>query len=148
MNTKHPQDHPNHSFRVDGHRVQCTGCTAYFMTNTHERILMAVQTPTPCRLELWTPTGWQMHADFVMLLNPERYPERLEERRKYGRAVELDPNTLKPTGKKWEPRKLPPRAKLVQTDSAAWGLPDPNRRGMCHWCGGYHGDPFDGSCII
>lgn len=139
-------DHPNHSFRVEGDRVQCTGCPTYF-TKT-ERILMAVPTPTPCRLEHWTPTGWQLHLAYVMLLSPERYPERLEERLKYGRAVELDPATMQPTGQVWAPRKLPPRAKLVRTDSAAWGLPDPNRRGMCHWCGGYHGDPFDGSCLI
>lgn len=141
-------DHPNHSFRVEGSRVQCTGCPAHFFTNVKERILMAVPVPTPCRLELWTPTGWQKHVDFVMLLSPERYPERLEERLKYGRAVELDPATMQPTGQVWAPRKLPPRAKLVRTDSAAWGLPDPNRRGMCHWCSGYHGDPFDGSCLI
>lgn len=139
------QDHPNHRFTIQGDRVQCTGCTVYFTTK--ERKLMALEHPTPCRLQIYTPTGWVTTQDYVMLLHPERYPERLEEKRKFGRALELTDGG-KPTGKKWEPSRLPPRAKLVPTDSAAWGLPDPNRRGMCHWCGGYHGDPFDGSCII
>lgn len=142
-----PLDHPNHVFEKREDSVYaCTGCTAWI--NDQERKLMAVQQPTLCRLEYWTPTGWKLNLALASLLHPERYPERLEERRKYGRALELDPATLKPTGRKWEPRRLPPRAALVPTDSAAWGLPDPTRRGMCRWCSGYHGDPFDGSCLI
>lgn len=108
---------------------------------------MDIRQPTLCRLELYTPQGWVRNGPDVNLLFPERYPARLEERKKYGRAIELD-DRLKPTGRKWEPRKLPPRAKLVPTDTPAYGLPDPERRGMCQWCAKYHGDPFDGSCLI
>lgn len=103
---------------------------------------MVYPTPVLCRLEHYTPTGWKLVNPGVALLSPERYPERLEEKGKFGRAIEVD------SGKVHAPRKLPPRAKLVPTDSDAWGLPDPTRRGMCRWCGGYHGDPFDGSCLI
>ena len=103
---------------------------------------MAVQEPIACRLDHWTPTGWVTVQDFVMLLHPEAYPERLEARLKYGRAVERD------TGTVHAPRRLPKRTALVPTDSDAWGLPDPNRRGVCRHCDSYHGDPFDGSCLI
>lgn len=108
---------------------------------------MTIPKPYFCRLEYYTPEGWKTGHAGIALLNPQRYVERLEERNKYGRALELGED-LKPTGKKWEPAKLPPRSKLVPTDTRQYGLPDPKRRGMCQWCEQYHGDPFDGSCLI
>lgn len=137
-------DH-NHSFeRTDG-VLTCTGCGAWI--DDKRRKLMAVPTPTLCRLEHYTPKGWVRHGPDVNLLFPERYPARLEERNKYGRAIELDDN-LQPTGQTWEPSTLPPRSKLVQTATGAWGLPDPTRRELCQWCDRHHAEPFDGSCII
>ena len=139
-----PADH-NHSFELVDGAYTCTGCGAWI--NEKERKLMAIRQPTLCRLELYTPTGWVTHLAAVNLLFPERYPERLEERRKYGRAVELGEN-LKPTGRKWEPTKLPRRTALVPTGTPAYGLPDPARQEYCRWCGQSHGDPFDGSCLL
>jgi hypothetical protein len=133
-------DHENCTFDRD--RV-CTGCGAY----PNERNVMVYPTPIMCRLDHWTPRGWETVQPAVALLDPARYPARLEEASKYGRAVELD-EALQPTGREWAPSTLPKRTELVPTDSSAWGLPDPNRRGQCRHCDGYHGDPFDGSCLI
>jgi hypothetical protein len=145
--TEH-EPHHNHAFEMVDGAYTCTGsqfegCGAYIWKG----VLMAVRTPTLCRLDHWTPQGWQTIAPAVALLFPERYPERLEEKGKFGRAVELGED-LQPTGVEHRPSRLPKRTELVPTDSAAWGLPDPNRRGMCRHCDGYHGDPFDGSCLI
>lgn len=138
-----PHDHPNCSFEIFGRGIRCTVCGAY----SNERNVMVYPTPVMCRLDHWTPDGWVTIQPAVALLDPARYPARLEEKLKFGRAVELD-DRLQPTGVVHNPSRLPNRAKLVRTDSAAWGLPDPSRRGMCRHCDGYHGDPFDGSCLI
>lgn len=142
--TTAPVDH-NHSFALVDGAYTCTGCGAWI--NEKERKLMATKLPVLCRLDYYTPRGWVTHTAAVNLLFPERYPQRLEERGKYGRAVELGEG-LKPTGKTWEPRRLPKRTALVPTGTPAFGVPDPDRRERCRWCGSSHGDPFDGSCLL
>lgn len=108
---------------------------------------MAIPKPYFVRLEYYTPEGWKTGHAGVGLLSPERYVERLEANGKYGRALELG-DGLKPTGRKWEPSRLPKRSALVPTGTQYFGLPNPDRRERCKWCETYHGDPFDGSCLL
>jgi hypothetical protein len=109
---------------------------------------MTIPVPRLFRLEYYTPDGWKVGHAHLSLLDPGRYVRRLEERGKFGRAVELKTDAIGETGRVWEPRNLPKRSDLVPTDTFMYGLPDAQRRGACQWCNQLHGDPFDGSCLI
>ena len=137
-----PYDHPNCSFERHKNGIRCTECGAH----SNERNVMEYPTPTLCRLDHWTPDGWQTVEPAVALLFPARFPERLEAKGKFGRAVELDAQ-LQPTGAVHPPSRLPNRRTLVPVGTG-WGVPDPRRRVQCPHCETYHGDPFDGSCLI
>lgn len=104
-----------------------------------------IPVPTLVRLEYLTPGGWVVGHAGVNLLHPERYVERLAERKKFGRAIELD-DMLQPTGQVWEPEELPDPATLVPSDTAVPKLPEPDKQ--CPFCGDEHRPPFDGSCLI
>lgn len=113
---------------------------------------MVTAKPHFVRLEYYTATGWVMGHAGIALLDPAAYVKRLEDRGKFGRATELLEEDLINggwrTGQVWAPSRLPKRTALVPTDTGIPGVPDPSRRGMCRHCDGYHGDPFDGSCLI
>lgn len=99
---------------------------------------------TFCRLEFLTPSGWTDNGT-ASLIHPDRYPERLRERGKFGRCTELG-DDLRPTGRVWVSDDVPADPSiLVKTDvgSIPWALPV-----ECGLCGGLHGMPFDGSCLL
>lgn len=103
-----------------------------------------VASPTLCRLEYLTPTGWVVGHAGVSLLDPARYVERLTERAKFGRAIELG-DDLKPTGVVWEPPNLPlDPTVLVPSDTRIPKLPDK----ICPLCDEGHTGPYDGSCLL
>lgn len=103
--------------------------------------------PTFCRLEYLSPDGWVDNGT-ALLLYPERYPERLAEKRKFGRCTELG-DMLKPTGRVWVTDGVPEDPSvLVRTDNGSipWALPEPEK--LCLLCDVVHGGPFDGSCLL
>lgn len=108
---------------------------------------MTAPTPTLVRLEYLTPDGWVCGHAGINLLDPQRYVDRLLDRRKFGRAIVLD-DRLQPRGRVYAPPDLPDPSQLVPTATRVPGLPDPERRGMCPHCDSYHGDPFDGTCLL
>lgn len=108
---------------------------------------MSTPAPDLYRIEYLTPNGWEVGHAGIALLDPQGYVDRLLERKKYGRAITLD-GKLQPRGKVYAPADLPDPSELVPTGTRIPGLPDPARKSMCRHCDTYHGDPFDGSCLL
>lgn len=99
--------------------------------------------PTLCRIEYLTPDGWKVGHAGMNLLHPEGYVARLEANNKFGRATELD-GDLQPTGKVWEPKKLP---RLEDLHYNGKGNPNvPALRPACSLCSSRKHD--DGMCLL
>lgn len=102
---------------------------------------------TECTLEYLTPTGeWSILATHD-LLHPERYPGRLSEAGKVGRAVEVGGQN-----RIWVSDNVPadPSCLVATTEGGPvpWRLPDPSKD-ACQHCGVYHPTmPQDGQCLL
>lgn len=104
-----------------------------------------IRMPTFVKLEYLSPAGWVDNGK-ASLLFPERYPERLRAKGKFGRCTALD-DRLQPTGRVWVSDDVPedPAVLVAATDGGGvpWVLPS-----LCPVCLELHGSPFDGSCLL
>jgi hypothetical protein len=112
--------------------------------------LAEVVSPQIVRLEYLTPDGWVLAGEHALcsLLFPERYPERLREHGKFGRATLLD-DRLQPTDTVWVAEDVPADPSvLVHTGigSVPWKLPEPDK--TCPLCEEEHPKPWDGGCLL
>ena len=98
------------------------------------------------RLEYLGNHGWSTGLT-VDLLHPERFPERLRAKGKFGRAVVLDDND-RPV-QVFVARDVPedPRV-LRQTTEGFWPWKLPTPGACCPVCDVEHPRPFDGSCLL
>lgn len=106
--------------------------------------------PKSVRLEVLTPDGWVLAGGHAMqsLLHPERYPERLRERGKFGRATLLD-DRLRPTKTVWVADDVPADPSILvptKEGNGGWRLPDVTKD--CGVCGEEHPPPHDGRCLL
>lgn len=101
-------------------------------------------TPTECCLEYLTPAGKWVVLATHQLLYPARYPGRLSQAGKVGRAVEVAP-----PHRVWVSDNVPadPSVLVPTTEGGPvpYRLPHPSD---CPHCTSSHPPPLDGSCLL
>jgi hypothetical protein len=85
------------------------------------------------RLEYLTRDGWVKGHAGLTLQDPARYVERLLDKDKFGRAVELSDVDLSPTGVVWAPSETPDPSTLLPSQTAIPALP--GHFTTCDLCG-------------
>jgi hypothetical protein len=93
------------------------------------------------RLEYLGNHGWSTGIT-VDLLHPERFPERLRAKGKFGRAITADGRIFVSPDVPADPRIL------RQTTEGFWPWKLPTPGAACPVCDVEHERPFDGSCLL
>lgn len=88
------------------------------------------------RLEYLTRDGWQVGHEGIELLYPQRYVDRLYEKSKFGRTIDLS------TGEMLEPPELPDPSQLRPSTTRV-----PSLTAVCEGCGSADHE-YQWQCLI